>query len=67
MDDIPTFEEIKKFKVVELKARLSSLGLHTSGKVEDNPFRFVIFQSYVTFEAFSERNRSASFPARWNV
>ena len=43
MDDIPTFEEIKKFKVVELKARLSSLGLHTSGKVEDNPFKFVIF------------------------
>ena len=52
MDERPTSEEIKKLKVVELKARLSSLGLHTSGKVEDNPLKIVILLSYVTFEAF---------------
>ena len=29
---VPSIEELKKLKVVELKARLSSLGLHTSGR-----------------------------------
>ena len=33
-DELPSVEELKKLKVVELKARLSSLGLQTSGKVE---------------------------------
>ncbi|XP_020614291.1 uncharacterized protein LOC110052505 [Orbicella faveolata] len=30
-EEIPSLEELKKLKVVELKARLSSLGLQTSG------------------------------------
>lgn len=29
---VPSIEELKKLKVVELKARLSSVGLHTSGR-----------------------------------
>ena len=32
-EEIPSLEELKKLKVVELKARLSSLGLHTSGRL----------------------------------
>lgn len=30
---MPSIEELKKLKVVDLKARLSSLGLQTSGRV----------------------------------
>ena len=35
-EEIPSLEELKKLKVVELKARLSSLGLHTSGRLGNN-------------------------------
>ena len=32
-EESTSLEELKKLKVVELKARLSSLGLHTSGRL----------------------------------
>ena len=37
-EEIPSLEELKKLKVVELKARLSSLGLQTSGRLGNNSF-----------------------------
>lgn len=37
-EESPSLEELKKLKVVELKARLSSLGLHTSGRLVNNSF-----------------------------
>lgn len=33
-DAVPTIEELKKLKVVDLKARLASLGLQTSGSLD---------------------------------
>lgn len=33
-DAVPTIEELKKLKVVDLKARLASLGLQTSGSFD---------------------------------
>lgn len=37
-EESPSLDELKKLKVVELKARLSSLGLQTSGRVIDSVF-----------------------------
>ena len=37
-EEVPSLEELKKLKVVELKARLSSLGLHTSGRLVNYSF-----------------------------
>jgi len=33
-DAVPTIEELKKLKVVDLKARLASVGLQTSGSFD---------------------------------
>ena len=55
---VPSIEELKKLKVVELKARLSSLGLHTSGRgiKQYNPFPNVNFVHMWAFLAARKLN-----------